>query len=36
MCRGKYEIWWVIRSGPIYVIQSIKNIYVNMPACIDN
>ena len=33
LCRGPYQIWWVLRTPSEFVIEKRKTIYLNSPAC---
>ena len=33
LCRGDYQIWWVLRTASEYVIEKRKTIYLTSPIC---
>lgn len=33
ICRGAYQIWWVLRTPSEFIIEKRKNIYLKSPIC---
>jgi hypothetical protein len=33
LCRGSYQVWWVLRTPSEYAIEKRKNMYLNSPIC---
>jgi hypothetical protein len=33
ICRGAYQVWWVLRTPSEFIIEKRKNIYLKSPIC---
>ena len=33
LCRGSYQVWWVLRTPSEYIIEKRKTIYLTKPIC---